>query len=211
MIQSAIQPVVLAAGQSSRFGENKLLADFCCAGVTAPLLAHSLQPWLQKFERVLVVVPVIYQPLQKALQAALDDDYHRLDWLPSAQSEAGMGHSLADAVSATAEAEGWLIGLADMPLLPTEAIAGVAELLKQGAVLAAARCMQRQGHPVGFSSQFYSALSTLQGDSGGRHILRQHHTAIQFFDCQHTGVLTDVDTPQALQALQVSAEISTSG
>ena len=63
-----------------------------------------------------------------------------------------MAASLACGVRANPDAAGWLIGLADMPAVPPEAIAGVRNALVAGADLAATLCDGRRGHPVGIRS-----------------------------------------------------------
>lgn len=185
--------MILAAGFSRRFGADKLLAPLTLAGVTAPLIVHSLRPWLQVFDQVCVVV----RP-QSPLPAAAGD-LSSLRWVEAEAAVSGMGHSLAAGVAANAEAEGWLVGLADMPLLPASAIAGVRSLLEAGAPLAAPAYAGRRGHPVAFAASYRDQLLALQGDAGARQILQRDAHRLQSFAANSDGVLTDIDVPADLQ------------
>src|SRR5512140_1427530 len=51
-----IAAIVLAAGSSRRFGSDKLQHPVTRGGVTLPLAAHSLLPWLEIFRHTTVVV-----------------------------------------------------------------------------------------------------------------------------------------------------------
>src|SRR5205823_2073027 len=98
--------VLLAAGNATRFGGGKLLAqleDGTPIGVRASInLAGCV-------ETILAVV----RPGDDALADALADRGAWVSVCPYA--ELGMGHSLAWAIRATPLARGWLIALADMP------------------------------------------------------------------------------------------------
>ncbi len=194
--RGGIAAVVLAAGRSSRYGADKLLQPLTLEGLTLPLAAHSLRPWLHVFPAVTVVV----RPQSAALRQALGVHFPTpaLRWVECAQAGLGMGHSLAAGVAAEADAAGWLIGLADMPLLPVTAIAGVCAALAAGAPLAAAYTGGRRGHPVGFAIGYRDELLALAGDAGARGLLQRdalHLTRIQVDDA---GILADIDSPADL-------------
>lgn len=188
--------MILAAGFSRRFGADKLLASLTLAGDTAPLLVHSLRPWLQVFDRVSLVV----RP-QCGLREAVGD-LPSVDWVVAEQAALGMGHSLAAGVAANGDAAGWLVGLADMPLLPVSAIAGVRSLLEAGAPLAAPDYAGRRGHPVAFAASYRDELLALQGDAGARQIVQRDAQRLQSFAINAVGVLTDIDVPADLQQTQ---------
>ena len=110
----------------------------------------------------------------------------------------GMGASLAHGVGRTPDAEGWLIALADMPYIQVETIRGLARLIEGGAPIAAPVHGGKRGHPVGFSRDFFDALSRLEGDCGARELLANNPDDIRFFTCDDPGVLADIDTPEDL-------------
>lgn len=197
-----IAAIVLAAGSASRFGSDKLLHPVTLRGVTLPLAAHSLLPWLQTFERTTVVVRPASRKLRETLMTALGaTSTVELEWLECGDAALGMAASLACGVRANREAAGCLIGLADMPALPPEAIDGVRNALLSGAALSAATCDGRRGHPVGFSRRYFDELQALQGDAGARHLLERDKSDLMPIEIGNKGIYADIDIPGDLQHL----------
>jgi molybdenum cofactor cytidylyltransferase len=110
-------------------------------------------------------------------------------------SAQGMGASIATGVAATANAPGWLILPADLPLVQADSLRRVAEALAQHAVVAPWVQGQR-GHPVGFGAVCREALLALSGDQGAKSVMQAH--APWRLDLDDLGCILDVDTPDAL-------------
>lgn len=198
-----IAAIVLAAGSARRFGADKLLYPLTLRGVTLPLAAHSLLPWLQTFARTTLVVRPGAEALRDAIETALGaGSSAALHWLVCHDAARGMAASLASGVRANRDAAGWLIGLADMPAVPAAAIAGVRKQLAAGADLAAASCNGRRGHPVGFAARYGAELLALQGDTGARHLLQRDESDLVPVEIGSRGIYTDIDTPADLQFLE---------
>lgn len=194
-----IAAIVLAAGSSRRFGANKLLHPLTLHGVTRPLAAHSLLPWLEIFGKITVVVRRDSHALCNAAVDALGmSSATAIRWLVCEDAVQGMASSLASGVRANRNATGWLIGLADMPVVPADAIAGVRKALLDGADLAAPACNGRRGHPVGFSAHYLEELLALQGDKGARSLLERDKFCIEHINIKNDGIFTDIDTQSDL-------------
>ena len=110
-------------------------------------------------------------------------------------SAQGMGASIATGVAATANAPGWLILPADLPLVQADSLRRVAEALAQHTVVAPWVQGQR-GHPVGFGAVCREALLALSGDQGAKSVMQAH--APWRLDLDDLGCILDVDTPDAL-------------
>ena len=109
-----------------------------------------------------------------------------------------MGETLAHAVRATRDAEGWIVALADMPFIRPETIRSVAERLAAGAAIVAPRYRGQRGHPVGLAARYRAELEALTGDEGARAILKRDAGLVDFVDCDDPGVLRDIDEPKDL-------------
>jgi molybdenum cofactor cytidylyltransferase len=197
-----IAAIVLAAGASSRFGADKLLHPVTRFGVTLPLAAHSLLPWLKALGPVTVIVRPESQAFCRAIENALGSTYTaRFNWFVCADAAQGMAHSIACGVQENRDASGWLIGLADMPAVPSSAITGVRNALLSGANIAASFNAGKRGHPVGFSANYRNELLALSGDTGARRLIERDNSKLVHVEVDDVGIFADIDTPADLQLL----------
>ncbi|BCM25073.1 nucleotidyltransferase family protein [Methyloradius palustris] len=197
-----IAAIILAAGSAKRFGSNKLLEPMTLDESTMPMLAHSIKPWLQVFDRINIVVNVNSDALQKAVCQALPEAVNQLRWLVCENANAGIGVSLGYGVRESVEADGWLIGLGDMPSVPAAAIREVKEALINGAMLAAPYYQKKRGHPVGLSASYGNELQQLEHDSGAKEILARDHELISHVNSDQAGICIDIDTSEDLYSYQ---------
>ena len=197
-----VAAVVLAAGASRRFGADKLLHPLTLHGVTLPLAAHSLLPWVETFTHITVVVKPAAEIFCRALETALGTtNAAKISWLVCEDADKGLASSLICGVQANTRAAGWLIGLADMPAVPAIAISSVRNALLHDAELAAPFCNGSRGHPVGFSAHYYNELLGLSGDTGAKRLLERDQNKIVQIVIEDAGILTDIDTSADLHAL----------
>lgn len=179
--------VFLAAGRSLRFGADKLLHPLADGTPMALAALRSLRG----------AVPAVVAVLRRdddALAQLLKREGVRVSVCPRAGE--GMGASLAWGVSQAAQSDGWLVGLADMPFIRPQTVAGVARALEGGALIAAPVHAGRRGHPVGFGAGLREELLALGGDQGARSVLARHAPAVVAIECDDPGILLDVDRPE---------------
>lgn len=181
--------ILLAGGEGSRFGSDKLSA---CLPDGRPVALAAAEAIAGAADRHLVVM----RPGREALAALLAAH----GWTPVATTAAarGKGASLAAGIQAAPDAAGWLIALADMPLLQPATAQAVANALRAGALAAAPFYRGQRGHPVGFSAQLSSQLLALDGDSGARAVLQNVSDRLTRIDVDDPGVLIDIDQPEDL-------------
>ena len=91
-----------------------------------------------------------------------------LPWHLEDAGHPGMGDSIAAAVRATPDANGWLILPGDLPLIQSATLRLLADALLEGLAGAAGPyqavmpvCNGQRGHPVGFSAELFSELVQL--------------------------------------------------
>lgn len=185
--------ILLAAGRGTRFGGDKLLAPLADGTPVGLMSARNLAAALRE-------VIAVVRPNDAHLTRLLHGSGITVE--PCASAWQGMGSSLAHAVRACADADGWIVALADMPKIRPETIRAVAEALQAGAALAAPVYRNERGHPVGFSAVYGPRLAALSGDAGAREILRAERDRMLEVECDDPGVLADVDTILDLDRLR---------
>lgn len=176
--------ILLAAGKGSRFGGHKLLHVVDSGHPVGTAAARAL---ITAIPESLAVV----RPDDDALSMLLSEQ--GLSIVINHRAGDGIGTSIARGVEAAAGALGWVIALADMPLIRAATIELVAARLRCGAALVAPVYRGRRGHPIGFSNSFFAELTALHGDRGGRDLLKQHADRVHLLDVDDRGVVTDID------------------
>ena len=123
-----------------------------------------------------------------------------LPWHLEDVGHPGMGDSIAAAVRATANADGWLVLPGDLPLILTETLHQVAQALQQQPVVVPVFQTQEgrlRGHPVGFARGCREALLALTGNQGAAPVLRTFGATELIVN--DAGTVTDIDTLQDLE------------
>lgn len=178
--------ILLAAGRSKRFGADKrlhLLAD------GMPMALASARRLAETCSRTIIVIRPEDMALATRLAAA------GMETVVCDEAEKGMGHSLSRGIAASAEADGWLVALADMPYIAPASYHAVLRALHNGASLARPTCQGKAGHPVGFSADYFPDLLALTGDQGGKAILDAHRDDLRRCPVEDPGILKDIDQP----------------
>jgi molybdenum cofactor cytidylyltransferase len=187
-----MQPILLAAGRSTRFGADKLLHPLADGTPLALAAARTLAAALPGG---LAVVNGDSAELAHLLEAA------GLAVSVCPHAHEGMGASLAWGVARTRAADGWLIALADMPFIVPSTVRAVAAAVREPLSIAAPICGGRRGHPVAFGRGHGAALASLTGDTGARAVLQAHRDSLLLLPCDDPGVLQDIDLPEQLPIL----------
>ena len=184
-----ITAILLAAGAGSRFGGDKLLhplPDGIAIG------AHAARNLVAAGLDVVAVVKAGDFPLADMLEQ------EGCNVTMFADAARGMGASLAHGVAQRRSADGWVIALADMPLIKSATIAAIARELEAGRALVAPTYKGRRGHPVGLAKRFSAQLLALGGDAGARDIIAAHQDQLTLIECNDPGVLHDIDRREDL-------------
>ncbi|ART62065.1 nucleotidyltransferase family protein [Kushneria marisflavi] len=190
--------LVLAAGQSRRFGSDKRLASFngqtLLAATAARLAPHvtAMAVMLRHGEPI--------EPFGLPFEAHI---------MHAPSSPIGMGTSLATAVSGLLasteprhlQCEALALMLGDMPEVRDETLSALM-VHASGDIIVRPSHQGRAGHPVVFGRSFWPALAELDGDEGARSLLKRHALQVVTLDTSDPGILTDIDTPKDLSSLQ---------
>lgn len=179
--------ILLAAGAGTRFGGDKGLARLPDG---MPMAVRSAQNLSAIVDEVWCVVHPKDVGLQDVLKTA------SLSTVTCHNAEEGMAASLRTGVAARVKARGWVIALADMPVIQQETYLKLAARLSDQHIVMPEH--QRQpGHPVWFPQRYREDLLALKGDQGAKVIVRQYADQVRRFDVSDAGVLQDFDTQES--------------
>ncbi len=184
--------ILLAAGESRRFGSPKLLLP--ANGRT--VLEGSLDALLSaRLDEIIVVLG------DKAEEAAVYIGKRPVRTVFNRDYRKGLGTSIARGIKeADNRASAFLIAFADQPRVSPEVIGRlIGEYRKGNRGIVVPVHGGRRGHPVIFSARYREELSRLSGDAGGKGILGQHPGDILEVAVESAGVVFDIDTPEDYQ------------
>ena len=191
-----IAALLLAAGQSSRMGSNKLLAEV----EGRPMVARVAQRLLSSHAR-----PII---------AVLGNEADRVDAalgrLPVERVRnpafaEGLSSSLKRGLAALPpDIDGVIVCLGDMPLVAgrdLDRLIAAFNPLEGRAIVVPTRHGKR-GNPVLWARRFIPEMAELAGDVGAKHLIGGYAELVVEVEMDSDGVLIDIDTPDALAALR---------
>ncbi len=192
-MQPAVYIAILAAGASSRMlGRDKLLEPV----EGNPLLRHVAQAALGTGAPVLVMLP----PGDILRGAALQGLPVTILSVP----DAALGMSRALALAATTLSrrpepapDGLMILPADMPGFTVAALASMIANFRAAPtrILRGTDASGQPGHPAIFPHDLWPELAALEGDEGGRSVLRRHPARVHLMPLPGDMATLDLDTP----------------
>lgn len=165
--------LVLASGRGERFTAS--------GGVGSKL--HALIDGVRVIDRTLAAVRASGLPFH------VEDAGHP-----------GMGDSIAAAVHATRDANGWLVLPADLPLIEPASLLAVAAALASHAVVVPFHHATK-GHPVGFSRACLYELLQVGGEEGAANVVRDHSARgeVHKLALKDIGIVADIDTVMSIK------------
>ena len=185
-----IAGVLLAAGRSTRFGGDKLLA---------PLHGHPVLYWsasalAAEVDAFYVVVPVGDTKRIAALAGLA------VVVVEHAGRDAGMASSIAAGIAALpSSADAVVIALGDQPTASPAVVSRLCERWRaDGAAAVVPSYRDGRGPPVLFGRASFGALRVLTGDAGARSVLDALGDAAATVAVADAAPF-DVDTPEALR------------
>lgn len=188
----SIGAIILAAGQSKRMGEPKLLLPY--QGI--PIIHYPVEIAVQhKLTPIVVVGGKYYHQLKKELEP-----FHQsISMMYNEQYEDGMSTSLITGInSVEGELDAVLIFLGDQPLVADEVVKKLIDTYQKnrenGIYIVRPRYDQRPGHPILFDKRLFKHFQYLNGDEGGRSIIKANEEHLLYVDFEQTDWNLDIDT-----------------
>ncbi len=192
MTGRSIACVILAAGRSSRMGENKLLIEIDGKS----LVEYAVDAALASRAAPVIVVTGHQADLVRARLAG-----RPVRFVANADFADGLSTSLKAGVAALpASSDGVVVCLGDMPGIESGLIDRLIAAFDpvEGREIVAPVRDGRRGNPILWGRRFLPDLAAVTGDTGAKHVIGQHREYLVEIPATDDGVLTDIDTPEAL-------------
>ena len=196
-----IAMIMLAAGNSRRFGANKLLYEV--DGI--PMYRHVLGQLIQ-------VKRQLEEGLKRTYTGNLPDIKCRIAVVTQYDSiaetaveqgiqvlynphpEKGISSSLRIGLNANLDADAVLFTVSDQPWLTCDTICKLIQtFLDCGKEIACISCQGKMGNPCIFSKKYYEELLSLEGDKGGKRVIMKHLEDTCIYEVNDARELEDID------------------
>lgn len=181
-----IGAVILAAGESKRFGRNKLTEYFN----GKPIIRRVIDS-VNFLDKVVIVGKYAEELLKYVNDQVV---IYNPRW------EMGMSESIKLGVRFFQDYDGVLIVLGDMPLLNEETVRKIVSTFRSECSAVVPIYNNIRGNPVLISRNLYNELMKLEGDIGAREILKNRKD-LCLVECGKE-IIVDVDTESDLISLQ---------
>ena len=184
--------IMLAAGNSRRFGANKLLYEIEGSPMYQRTLSCLFKAQKEVLKKTGIFCPVTVVTQYKEVGETAEKMGAKVCYNP--HPEEGISSSLKIGLKENKEADACLFTVADQPWLTWESVMGLLEVFWESEKGMA--CMQngeKKGNPCIFSRKYYEKLFSLTGDVGGKKILNAHPTDIVVYQTKGERELEDID------------------
>jgi molybdenum cofactor cytidylyltransferase len=191
-----LSAIVLAAGMSTRMGQNKLLLDF----KDKPLIAHAVDTLLaSEIDEVVVVLGNEADKVQEKLRG------RPVRLVENPDFRDGLSTSVQAGVNAVSrQADGIMVYLADLPLLEP---ADVNRILRAFAHAKAVRKSivipffdGQRGNPVLLDSSYREEILGVVGDIGCKGVIKRYPDQVFVVEMESDHVIRDMDTMEEYEA-----------
>ena len=187
--------LLLAAGQSRRFGRDKRSARLPNGATVAAETLHHLSA---AFDAIHVV---LRDNDSDAFIESLTIEAPNAGFSRCQDAHLGMGHSLAHGVAQVVKWDCLAVCLADMPFIQARTYRQLIESFKAKAesrAILVPTYRSKRGHPVLFGSENFRAMQLLQGDEGAKRVLKAQASNVRFVEIDDAAILRDIDHPDDL-------------
>jgi len=191
-VHERVAGVILAAGQSKRFGKPKQLLDWKGRSFVRTVAQTAIESGLS---------PIIVVTGSNAEKVEADIQDLNITIIKNNEWKSGQGSSIKRAIRATPpDCGGAIFLLSDQPQVSTSIIHALKEKHAEGLFpIVAPMILDRRGNPVLFDRETFSDLMSIEGDTGGRAIFHKHR--VEYLPWHDDSLLLDVDTPEQYQRL----------
>ena len=186
-----INLILLAAGNSKRFNGNKLLVIY----KEKPIYMHIVEKVLDlKVNKIICVTQ--YEEIKEALLNT------NINVVMNDNSSLGISSSIKLGINFDKNADGYMFMVCDQPFISVQTLKSVIDNFINGDKgIVCVGCGDNKGNPVIFSKRYINELLSLEGDSGGKRILKGHLNDLNIVNVDNEIELIDIDTQEVFGQL----------
>lgn len=187
-----INLILLAAGNSNRFKGNKLLTMVN----DKPMYMNVLDTILKlNFNKIILVTQ--YEEIKAALIE------QPIQVVMNKNSELGISHSIKLGIQTDMEADAYMFMVCDQPFISLMSIETlIYRFIKSNKGIACVEYEGKLGNPTIFSKKYKNELLSLEGDVGGKSIIKKYPYDLETVTIIHELELMDIDTREELENLR---------
>jgi len=192
VIATGVAAIVLAAGESQRFGQPKQLLRVG----NKTMIQHVVDIALDSpVEQVIVVLGCRAAEIGASIAGRPVQVVVNQEW------KSGLSSSVQAGLAAVKpEVGAALFVLADQPGVTTEVIAKLVERYRETrAPIVVPTHRGRRGNPVLFDRSLFRELMEVKGDQGGRQLIAEHGGELEEIEVETEAILADIDTADDYQ------------
>lgn len=185
---TTVAGVILAAGQASRMGDNKLLLSVRGKPVVRNVVDAACA---SKLDPIITVLGKASEDVRPEVTC------ERVTVIENPQYYLGYAESLKKGLEAVpASCAGAMFLLGDQPLLrPSTIDALIAAFLEDPRRWVAPEYEGKRGNPVIVPRTWFGKIQSLHGDTGPREFINDPQAKLHLVRVDDQGVVLDVDTP----------------
>lgn len=198
-----IHIIYMAAGNSRRFGSNKLFYELDGKPMYRHLLEHLIEI-KDRYNKLKSDSPVIDITVVTRYREILDycSSIHDCHAVLSPDSEKGISYTIKAGIMAVQEQKKtgmqdyYMFAVADQPYLKSQSVIKLIEKVLENKenmrLFFSLRCGDAVGNPCVFHSSLIPQLLSLEGDKGGRSVAKKYDCV--YVDIADERELMDIDT-----------------
>lgn len=184
--------IILAAGSSRRFGDDKRKTTLQNGNM---LIENTINVAAKTLDSVLVVLRFGDRAFADELDSTIK--IPGISYFLAPDSAKGMAHSLSNAIQKAVDIDAAMIFLADMPYIKEETIRKLINSYnanKDLQPIVIPTSNGTPGHPVIFDNAYFNEIQLLEGDRGARPVVDAHQDKLIQVEIDDPGILRDIDT-----------------
>lgn len=186
-----INLILLAAGNSKRFNGNKLLAIY----KEKPMYMHIVDK-VRNVNVDKIICVTQYQQIKEELSNV------KINVVMNKNSDLGISSSIKLGINFDKNADGYMFMVCDQPFILEKTLNRLIDNFINGEKgIVCVGFGDKKGNPVIFSKKYINELLSLEGDTGGKIILKRHLDDLKIVEINNEIELVDIDTKEKFSEL----------